>query len=98
MPASAAGKIAHERLVAFLSPEERERFRACGCFYVTSNTGRTWRLGPRVVGLVSDSAWMDSTYCIHFADSLLPHEDCVLALALLLATDEARFLSIAHRW
>jgi hypothetical protein len=81
-------------LWAWLSPAQRNQYRARRWFEVTTASGRRYRilrggvvrLGPRGSG-----------YCIE-ATSPVPIADEMLANKLLLETDECRFLATAHRF
>jgi hypothetical protein len=89
-----ARRRAEALLWAWLSPAQRQQYRARRWFEVTTTSGRRYRilrdgvvrLGPRGSG-----------YCIE-ATSPVPVADEMLANKLLLETDERRFLATAHRF
>jgi hypothetical protein len=81
-------------LWAWLSPAQRNQYRARRWFEVTTASGRRYRiLRGGVVRLDPRGAG----YCIE-ATSPVPVADEMLANKLLLETDECRFLATAHRF
>jgi hypothetical protein len=81
-------------LWAWLSPAQREQYRARRWFEVTTASGRRYRV---MRGAVVRRDPRGSGYCIE-ATSPVPVADEMLANKLLLETDERRFLAIAHRF
>jgi hypothetical protein len=90
-------------LRSFLSPAQRDRLRATGCFLVVLPSGRTYRIEPRF-GFVErvtrqGSRWYaDERYCLHDDqdDGKMPPADVSTAHMLLLLADETEFLRIAN--
>jgi len=81
-------------LWAWLSPAQRQQYRARGWFEVTTASGRRYRI---LRGGVVRRDPRGSGYCIE-ATSPVPVADEMLANKLLLETDERRFLATAHRF
>jgi hypothetical protein len=81
-------------LWAWLSPAQRQQYRARRWFEVTSASGRRYRI---LQGGVVRLHPRGSAYCIE-ATSPVPVADEMLANKLLLETDERRFLATAHRF
>jgi hypothetical protein len=81
-------------LWAWLSPAQREQYRARRWFEVTTASGRRYRV---MRGAVVRRDPRGSGYCIE-ATSPVPVADEMLANKLLLETDERRFLATAHRF
>jgi hypothetical protein len=81
-------------LWAWLSPVQREQYRARGWFEVITASGRRYRV---MRGAVVRRDPRGSGYCIE-ATSPVPVADEMLANKLLLETDERRFLATAHRF
>ena len=79
---------------AWLSPAQRQQYRARRWFEVTAASGRRYRI---VRGGVVRLDPRGSGYCIE-ATSPVPVADEMLANKLLLETDERRFLATAHRF
>jgi hypothetical protein len=89
-----ARRRAEALLWAWLSPAQRQQYRARRWFEVTTASGRRYRvLRSGVVRLDPRG----SGYCIE-ATSPVPVADEMLANKLLLETDERRFLATAHRF
>ena len=81
-------------LWAWLSPVQRQQYRARRWFEVTTASGRRYRI---LRGGVVRLNPRGSGYCIE-ATSPVPVADEMLANKLLLETDERRFLATAHRF
>jgi hypothetical protein len=81
-------------LSAWLSPAQRQQYRARRWFEVTTASGRRYRI---LRGGVVRLDPRGSAYCIE-ATSPVPVADEMLANKLLLETDERRFLATAHRF
>jgi hypothetical protein len=81
-------------LWAWLSPAQRQQYRARCWFEVTTTSGRRYRV---LRGGVVRTDPRGSGYCIE-ATSPVPVADEMLANKLLLETDERRFLATAHRF
>jgi hypothetical protein len=81
-------------LWAWLSPAQRQQYRARRWFEVTTTSGRRYRI---LRGGVVRLDPRGSAYCIE-ATSSVPVADEMLANKLLLETDERRFLATAHRF
>ena len=81
-------------LWAWLSPAQRQQYRARRWFEVTTASGRRYRV---MRGAVVRRDPRGSGYCIE-ATSPVPVADEMLANKLLLETDERRFLATAHRF
>jgi hypothetical protein len=81
-------------LWAWLSPAQRNQYRARRWFEVTTTSGRRYRV---MRGGVLRLHPRGSAYCIE-ATSPVPMADEMLANKLLLETDERRFLATAHRF
>ena len=81
-------------LWAWLSPAQRQQYRARRWFEVTTTSGRRYRV---MRGGVVRLHPRGSGYCIE-ATSPVPVADEMLANKLLLETDERRFLATAHRF
>jgi hypothetical protein len=79
-------------LWAWLSPAQRQQYRARRWFEVTTASGRRYRI---LRGGVVRLNPRGSAYCIE-ATSPVPVADEMLANKLLLETDERRFLATAH--
>jgi hypothetical protein len=89
-----ARRRAEALLWAWLSPAQREQYRARRWFEVTTASGRRYRV---MRGAVVRRVPRGSGYCIE-ATSPVPVADEMLANKLLLETDERRFLATAHRF
>ena len=81
-------------LWAWLSPAQRQQYRARRWFEVRTTSGRRYRI---LRGGVVRLDPRGSGYCIE-ATSPVPVADEMLANKLLLETDERRFLATAHRF
>ncbi len=81
-------------LLDWLSPHQREQYRARGWFEVVTQTGHRYGIWPRQVVRLDGRR---AAYCIE-ARSPVPVCDEMLAKKLLLETDEHRFLATAHRY
>jgi hypothetical protein len=81
-------------LWAWLSPAQRQQYRARRWFEVRTTSGRRYRI---LRGGVVRIDPYGSGYCIEAA-SPVPVADEMLANKLLLETDERRFLATAHRF
>jgi hypothetical protein len=81
-------------LWAWLSPAQRQQYRARRWFEVTTASGRRYRI---LRGGVVRLDPRGSGFCIE-ATSPVPVADEMLANKLLLETDERRFLATAHRF
>jgi hypothetical protein len=81
-------------LWAWLSPAQRQQYRARRWFEVTTTSGRRYRILRGGVVRIDPPG---SGYCIE-ATSPVPVADEMLANKLLLETDERRFLATAHRF
>jgi hypothetical protein len=81
-------------LWAWLSPAQRQQYRARRWFEVTTTSGRRYRI---LRGAVVRRDPRGSGFCIE-ATSPVPVADEMLANKLLLETDERRFLATAHRF
>jgi hypothetical protein len=81
-------------LWAWLSPAQRQQYRARRWFEVSTASGRRYRV---MRGGVVRRDPRGSAYCIE-ATSPVPIADEMLANKLLLETDERRFLATAHRF
>jgi hypothetical protein len=81
-------------LWAWLSPDQRQQYRARRWFEVTTASGRRYRI---LRGAVVRLDPRGSGYCIE-ATSPVPVADEMLANKLLLETNERRFLATAHRF
>ena len=81
-------------LWAWLSPAQRNQYRARRWFEVTTASGRRYRV---LRGGVVRLKPRGSGFCIE-ATSPVPVADEMLANKLLLETDERRFLATAHRF
>ena len=81
-------------LWAWLSPAQRQQYRARRWFEVTTASGRRYRI---LRGGVVRLHPRGSAYCIE-ATSPVPVADEMLANKLLLETDERQFLATAHRF
>jgi hypothetical protein len=81
-------------LWAWLSPAQRQQYRARRWFEVTTSSGRRYRILRGGVVRIDPHG---SGYCIE-ATSPVPVADEMLANKLLLETDERRFLATAHRF
>ena len=81
-------------LWAWLSPAQRNQYRARRWFEVTTASGRRYRILRGGVVRVQPRG---SGFCIE-ATSPVPVADEMLANKLLLETDERRFLATAHRF
>jgi hypothetical protein len=81
-------------LWAWLSPAQRQQYRARRWFEVSTTSGRRYRV---MRGAVVRRDPPGSGYCIE-ATSPVPVADEMLANKLLLETDERRFLATAHRF
>ena len=81
-------------LWAWLSPAQRQQYRARRWFEVTTTSGRRYRVLPGGVVRLHPRG---SGFCIE-ATSPVPVADEMLANKLLLETDERRFLATAHRF
>jgi heme exporter protein D len=92
-----ARQRAEALLLAWLSPDQRAQYRSRrwrGRFEVTTAAGHRYRVCPGGVVGLDPRGW---AYCIE-ATTPVPVADELLALKLLLETDEQRFLAIAHRY
>ena len=89
-----ARRRAEALLWAWLSPAQRQQYRARRWFEVTTTSGRRYRI---LRGGVVRRDPRGSGYCIE-ATSPVPVADEMLANKLLLETDERRFLATAHRF
>jgi hypothetical protein len=89
-----ARRRAEALLWAWLSPAQRQQYRARRWFEVTTASGRRYRILRGGVARVDPRG---SGYCIE-ATSPVPVADEMLANKLLLETDERRFLATAHRF
>jgi hypothetical protein len=89
-----ARRRAEALLWAWLSPAQRQQYRARRWFEVTAASGRRYRI---LRGGVVRRDPRGSGYCIE-ATSPVPVADEMLANKLLLETDERRFLATAHRF
>src|SRR5215212_6839975 len=89
-----ARRRAEALLWAWLSPAQRQQYRARRWFEVTTASGRRYRI---LRGGVVRLDPRGSGYCIE-ATSPVPVADEMLANKLLLETDERRFLATAHRF
>jgi hypothetical protein len=89
-----ARRRAEALLWAWLSPTQRQQYRARRWFEVTTTSGRRYRI---LRGGVVRLDPRGSGYCIE-ATSPVPVADEMLANKLLLETDECRFLATAHRF
>jgi hypothetical protein len=84
-------------LLAWLSPEQRAHYRSRrwrGRFEVTTAAGHRYRVCPGGVVRLDPRG---AAYCIE-ATSRVPLADEMLAIKLLLETDERGFLATAHRY
>jgi hypothetical protein len=81
-------------LWAWLSPAQRQQYRARRWFEVSTASGRRYRI---LRGAVVRRDPRGSGFCIE-ATSPVPVADEMLANKLLLETDERRFLATAHRF
>jgi hypothetical protein len=81
-------------LWAWLSPAQRQQYRARRWFEVTTTSGRRYRILRGGIVRIDPHG---SGYCIE-ATSPVPVADEMLANKLLLETDERRFLATAHRF
>jgi hypothetical protein len=84
-------------LLAWLSPEQRAQYRSRrwhGRFEVVTAAGHRYRVCPGGVVRLDPRG---AAYCIE-ATSRVPLADELLAIKLLLDTDERRFLATAHRY
>jgi hypothetical protein len=84
-------------LLAWLSPGQRAQYRSRrwrGRFEVTTAAGHRYRVCP---GGVVRLDRRGAAYCIE-ATSRVPLADELLAVKLLLETDERAFLATAHRY
>jgi hypothetical protein len=81
-------------LWAWLSPAQRQQYRARRWFEVRTTSGRRYRILRGGVVRIDPHG---SGYCIEAA-SPVPVADEMLANKLLLETDERRFLATAHRF
>lgn len=89
-----AEKKARQLLDQFLNKQQRLCLRLNG-YFVVDGTRARYRLGKQSVILNSDNKSTHS-FCIHFKTGGLPYSDHLLALKLLLETDESKFWDIAH--
>jgi hypothetical protein len=89
-----ARRRAEALLWAWLSPAQRQQYRARRWFEVTTASGRRYRI---LRGGVVRLDPRGSGFCIE-ATSPVPVADEMLANKLLLETDERRFLATAHRF
>ena len=89
-----ARRRAEALLWAWLSPAQRDQYRARRWFEVTTASGRRYRI---LRGGVVRLDPRGSGFCIE-ATSPVPVADEMLANKLLLETDERRFLATAHRF
>jgi hypothetical protein len=89
-----ARRRAEALLWAWLSPAQRNQYRARRWFEVTTASGRRYRI---LRGGVVRLDPRGSGYCIE-ATAPVPVADEMLANKLLLETDERRFLATAHRF
>ncbi len=92
-----ARQRAEALLLAWLSPDQRAQYRSRrwrGRFEVTTAAGHRYRVCPGGVVRLDPRG---SAYCIETA-SRVPVADEMLAVKLLLETDEHGFLATAHRY
>jgi hypothetical protein len=92
-----ARQQAEALLWAWLSPVQRAQYRSRrwrGRFEVTTAAGHRYRVCPGGVVRLHPRGW---AYCIE-STSPVPLADELLAIKLLLETDEPRFLATAHRY
>lgn len=95
-----ARQRARRRLLASLSFRQRWQFRLLGRFWVNSSTGTRWRItawAPSCIEYDLHNHPYRQKFCIHFYKSNIPVEDKMLALALMLRTNEKKLRSIAPR-
>jgi hypothetical protein len=103
-----ARRRATRRLLASLPAKSRWAYLLFGEFTVTGSLGGTYVL-PMLGPVTQRKPDQTVKYCIHFTSTRwsyghpiatrhLPKEDQLLALALLLVTDEKRFLATANRF
>ena len=89
--------LAEALLLGWLSPGQRAQYRSRrwrGRFEVTTTAGHRYRVCPGGVVRLDPRG---SAYCIETA-SRVPVADEMLAVKLLLETDERTFLATAHRY
>jgi hypothetical protein len=89
-----ARRRAEALLWAWLSPAQRQQYRARRWFEVTTASGRRYRI---LRGGVARGDPRGAGDCLE-APTPVPVADEMLANKLLLETDERRFLATAHRF
>ena len=88
-------------LASFLSPEQRERFRLKGEFYVTAPSGRVYRFHPgwppAEVERHGKRVFAVRSFCLHQdPEHAMPAADLTLAQLLLLSHSEEAFRAEAN--
>jgi hypothetical protein len=91
--------LAHARLLAWMSDEQAESYRASGHFTVTASDGSRWRIlatGGQTgnVILLNDAGERLRGYCAHPYNC--PAAEAYLAQALAIMTDVHGFLKVAN--
>jgi len=84
---------ARAKLLTFLTSYQRKTLKENGWFEVMSNTGKRWRISSKSRSHNTVCLeWDGTSVCVHIKDSRIPLSDNLLAQALLIRTDEEKFL------